>query len=104
MRRVVFHPEAERELSRELIYYSKGRPGSDTRFLAAVEAATARAARHPLVGVPTCADNRSIRVRGFPFSVIYRHDAQVLTVIAISPHRKQPLYWVAREGQQERGG
>ena len=97
MKRVVFHPEAERELLRELAYYSKGRAGSDARFLDAVQLAAARAARHPLAGAPTYGEIRSMRVKGFPFSVVYRDATQAVEVIAVSPHRKRPLYWLDRQ-------
>jgi toxin ParE1/3/4 len=96
VRRVVLHPEAERELLREVACYSKGRAGSDVRFLDAVQAATGRAAQHPLAGAPTFGESRSVLVKGFPFGIVFRHTAEVLKVTAISPHRKRPLYRLAR--------
>lgn len=98
MRRVVLHPEAAGELLREVAYYAKGHAGSDRRFLNAVEAAVARASQNPLSGAATFGETRSIRIKGFPFSVVYQHDMDVLKVIAISPHRRRPLYWLDRQG------
>lgn len=66
------------------------------RFEAAVEAAVALAAQHPLGGAPSYGETRSVLVKGFPFSVVYRPSPQELLVVAIAPHRKRPLYWTSR--------
>lgn len=69
---VRFLPAAEIELLREIVYYSKARPGTGVRFQAAVEATVKRAATHPLGGAPSFKETRSMLVKGFPFSVVYR--------------------------------
>lgn len=96
MIRIRFLPAAELELIREVAYYSKGRTGVGVRFQTSVEAATRLAASHPLGGAPSFKDTRSIQVRGFPFSVVYRPAAEEVLVVAIAPHRKQPNYWSSR--------
>jgi len=96
IKQVRFLPAAETELLRELAYYSKARSGAGVRFQAAVEAAVARAASHPLGGAPSFKETRSVLVRGFPFSVVYRPAAHEVLVVAIAPHRKRPYYWASR--------
>ena len=96
MKAVRFHPAAESELLREVEYYSEARSGAGVRFQAAVEVAVSLAARHPLGGAPSPNGTRSILVRGFPFSVVYRPSSQEVLVVAIAPHRKRPGYWLAR--------
>ena len=96
MIKVRFLPAAERELLKEVAYYSKARTGTGIRFQAAVQAAVARAARHPLGGAPSYKESRSILVKGFPFSVVYRPSEREVLVIAIAPHRKRPQYWASR--------
>ena len=96
MIRVRFLPAAEFELLREVSYYSKARAGTAVRFQAAVEAAVALAAQHPLGGAPSYRETRSVLVKGFPFSVVYRPSAHELLVVAIAPHRKRPNYWGSR--------
>lgn len=91
-----FLPPAELEFLREVAYYSKARTGSGIRFQAAVQAAVARAARHPLGGAPSFNETRSVLVKGFPFSVVYRASAAEVLVVAIAPHRKRPHYWASR--------
>lgn len=96
MRSLRFLPAAEQELLHEVEYYSAARQGTGIRFQAAVESALDRAHRHPLGGAPTAHSTRTVLVKGFPFSVVYRaSDAEIL-VIAIAPHRRQPAYWLPR--------
>lgn len=96
MIRVRFLPEAELELLREVAYYSKTRQGAGVRFQGAVEVAVLLAARHPMGGVPTFKETRSVLVRGFPFSVVYRPSPVEILVVAIAAHRKRPHYWRTR--------
>jgi len=94
--KVRFLPAAEIELLKEVTYYSKARTGTGVRFQAAIEAAVSRAATHPLGGAPSFKETRSVLVKGFPFSVVYRPSEQELLVGAIAPHRKRPQYWASR--------
>lgn len=96
MTKVRFLPAAEAELLKEVAYYSKARAGTGRRFQAAVEAAVSRAALHPLGGAPSFKETRSILVKGFPFSVVYRSSERELLIVAIAPHRKRPHYWAPR--------
>lgn len=91
-----FLPQAEAELLHEVEYYSKARAGTGVRFQAAVEASLELAARHPLGGAPSPKGTRSVLVKGFPFSVVYRATALELLVVAIAPHRRRPGYWGPR--------
>ena len=95
---VRFLPQAEAELLHEVEYYSSARSGIGIRFQAAVEASLERAARHPLGGAPTANGTRSVLVKSFPFSVVYRASQEELLVVAIAPHRRRPGYWLSRLG------
>jgi len=81
---------------RELAYYEKARPGSAAKFEASVEAASSMAARHPHGGAPSYNETRTFRVKGFPFSLVYRASATEVLVVAIAPHSKKPGYWTSR--------
>ena len=94
--KVRFLPAAEMEFIRELTYYSKARPGAAEKFAASVEAATQMALRHPHGGAPSYKEARAFRVKGFPFSLVYRATETEVLVIAIAPHRKKPNYWASR--------
>ncbi len=94
--KVRFLPAAEIEFLRELTYYSKARPGSAAKFDAAVESATKMAAHHPQGGAPSYIGTRTFRVKGFPFSLVYRAGAAEVLVVAVAPHSKKPGYWASR--------
>ena len=95
--KVRFLPAAELEFIKELAYYSKARPGAAERFEAAVEAAAQMALRHPQGGAPSYKETRTFRVKGFPFSLVYRASQHEVLVVAIAPHSKKPNYWAARD-------
>jgi plasmid stabilization system protein ParE len=95
---VRFLPQAEAELLHEVDYYSNARAGMGVRFQAAVEASLERAARHPLGGAPSPKGTRSVLVKGFPLSLVYRAGDAELLVVAVAPHRRRPDYWLPRIG------
>ena len=98
MIKVRFLPAAELELLREVAYYANARTGSGDRFAAAVRQAVSLAANHPLGGAPSRKGTRSMGVKGFPFSVVYRASETEVLVVAIAPHKKRPFYWQSRVG------
>lgn len=93
---VRFLPQAEVELLHEVEYYSGARSGTGVRFQAAVEASLERASHHPGGGAPSAKGTRSVLVKGFPFSIIYRATDTELLVVAIAPHKRRPEYWLPR--------
>jgi toxin ParE1/3/4 len=94
--KVRFLPAAEIELLREVAYYAKARTGTGERFAAAVRQAVSMAANHPLGGAPSRCDTRTMRVKGFPFSIVYRPRESEILIVAIAPHQKRPFYWQSR--------
>lgn len=96
MRDIEFLPQAQAELLHEVSYYSSLRSGAGVRFQAAVESALDRVARHPLGGAPSPAGTRSVLVKGFPFSIVYRFSEPQVPVVAIAPHKRLPGYWLSR--------
>ena len=91
-----FLPDAEAELLHETAYYSAARRGFGVKFKDAVRAATDRAVRTPQAGAPGLGDTRKFRVKGFPFNVYYRANAEEVLVVAIAPDSKSPGYWLGR--------
>ena len=93
---VRFLPQAEAERLHEVEYDSSARAGNGIRSQAALEAALERAARHPLGGAPSAHGTRSLLVKGFPLSVVYRSSEREVLVVAIATHRRRPGYWLPR--------
>ncbi len=91
-----FLPQAQAELLHEVAYYSAARPGAGARFQAAFEDALALVQAHPSGGAPSPQGTRSMLLKGFPFSLVYRSSATELLIVAIAPHRRKPGYWLDR--------
>ncbi|MFN9918111.1 MAG: type II toxin-antitoxin system RelE/ParE family toxin, partial [Pirellulaceae bacterium] len=78
------------------VYYHRLEAGLGSKFLEAVEDATARALAYPLAG--TTAQNRTRRMflRDFPFALVYRLDEQGISIYALAHHARRPDYWRSR--------
>jgi toxin ParE1/3/4 len=96
MKTIRFLPEAETEFLDEVAYYANIRRALGEQFRQAVQSALARVAIHPLGGAPSFHETRSVLIRGFPFSLVYRSSDGVLLVVAVAHHRRRPGYWLAR--------
>lgn len=88
--------EARLELLHEVAYYETKRSGTGRRFREAVNAAFSLIRRFPSGGAPGPAGTRKSKVKGFPFTVIYRDEPGEVVVFAVAPDRQQPGYWLAR--------
>ena len=75
MKRARFVAPAREEFLADVAYYDKVQPGQGVRFAAAVEEATARALAFPLSGSPATPTIRRVIVKNFPFSIVYRPEA-----------------------------
>jgi hypothetical protein len=96
MKRVRFVAPARAELLAEVAYYNKKELGLGSRFVAVVEAATARALAYPLTGSPASENTRRMFLKDFPFSLVYRPDQNGIVVFALAHHARRPKYWKDR--------
>jgi hypothetical protein len=87
---------ARAELLHEVAYYEQVRAGAGRRFRQSVDALLERIQRSPLAGVPDEAGTRRLRVKGFPFSIVFREEAADIIVYAIRPDARRPGYWLER--------
>jgi toxin ParE1/3/4 len=92
-----FHPEAEAEHLEAVAYYENRHPGLGTSYLAEFEFALEQVCeaphRYPIERQP---DIRRIRLRRFPFTVLFRESEGTVQVLAVAHHRRRPLYWLSR--------
>jgi plasmid stabilization system protein ParE len=88
-----FTAPARLEFLAQVAYYNDKESGLGIRFASAVEEAAARALAFPLTGSPAPMDTRRVFVRDFPFSIVYRPDADGLIVFAVAHHSRCPEYW-----------
>jgi plasmid stabilization system protein ParE len=96
VKRARFVAAARREFLAEVDYYNQEESGLGARFVAAVEEATARALAFPLAGSPATKNTRRIFLKDFPFAVVYRPDADGITIFALAHHSRRPGYWQSR--------
>jgi plasmid stabilization system protein ParE len=97
LKRLRIHADARTELLRETLYYETHRTGTGKRFREAVAAAFGVLRHFPASGAIGPSGTRKLKVKGFPFAVIYRDDPSEIIVFAIVHHRKLPNYWLARQ-------
>ena len=96
MNRARFVEPAKLEVLAEVSYYHRVEAGLGTKFLEAVEDATARALAYPLAGSPAQHRTRRVFLREFPFALVYRSDEQGITIYALAHHARKPGYWRSR--------
>jgi plasmid stabilization system protein ParE len=100
-RRVVFEPEASRELEASALWYEAQRSGLGLAFLAAVDRTLDHLATWPgagtlVPGVPAHLEVRQMPIVRFPYRVAYLVTSQELRVLAVAHTRRRPGYWQSR--------
>jgi toxin ParE1/3/4 len=93
---IEFQAEARTELLDAIDYYSDIQAGLAEQFVAAVEHASTKICSFPEAGTEAAAGTRKIRVKKFPFNVIYQVEDGKIAVVAIAHHSRKPNYWVKR--------
>jgi plasmid stabilization system protein ParE len=88
--------EARSELLHETRYYESKREGLGRQFRESVRQAFELVLHFPKAGAPGPAHTRRTKVKGFPFTVVYRDTEQEIVVFAIAADRRQPGYWQPR--------
>jgi plasmid stabilization system protein ParE len=92
-----FHPAAEAEYLEAIAYYESKRPGLGatylTEFEGVIETICEAPHRNPVEKHP---DVRRMRMKRFPFAILYRENAGSVQVLAVAHHRRRPQYWLGR--------
>ena len=94
---ICFRPAAAREFATDFRYYERDYPGRGHRFVEAVNVALEQIAaaphRFPLLLEP---DIRSMKVKRFPYRVVYIVVGADIDVIAVAHAKRRPSYWHRR--------
>jgi toxin ParE1/3/4 len=92
-----FHPAAEAEHLEAVAYYESKQPGLGasylTEFETAMEQVCAAPYRYPIERQP---DIRRIRLKQFPYMILYREVNGMVQVLAVAHYRRRPEYWLGR--------
>lgn len=94
--RVIYHPEAERELTEAGAFYESRVPGLGVQFLNSVDLAVLT-----LQAAPTCyrltdGSVRRFPLRRFPYGIYYRIMSEHIRILAVKHHSRHPDYWQDR--------
>ena len=95
--KVVFHPEARKEVLAQIEYYNRAVRGLGSRFESAqhetIERIIRYPDRYPVIAQP---DIRRLSLKLFPFDIIYRLHKQQIQVLAVASQRRESGYWQVR--------
>ena len=94
--RVELVPAAQAEARDARRWYASRSKEAADRFLAELDRVIAMIAESPTRWPEYRHGTRRIRLRRFPYSAIYRVQAEHVLVVAIAHHRQKPGYWQRR--------
>ncbi|WP_129776721.1 type II toxin-antitoxin system RelE/ParE family toxin [Peristeroidobacter soli] len=100
--KVEFFPDAADELLDAAAIYESDVRGLGHDFMLEVERVIAVLTKLPYLGEMLDDVHRRIPLRRFPYALIFRHDANVIRVVAVAHCRRRPRYWAPRV--HDRGG
>lgn len=87
---VVLRPEAQDELDDAYAWYERQRMGLGEQFLSAVQDVLDRIGEYPEAYAVVHRDARRGLVRHFPYSILYRVEADRVTVVGVFHGRRHP--------------
>ena len=96
MKSIKFHPKAELEMIEAASFYEEKQRLLGKRFLQAVEQPLNKISLNPQIYKTIEKNTRWCRINTFPFSVIFREQAESIEIIAVMHIRKRPGYWKER--------
>ena len=92
-----FHPAAETEHLESVAYYESMQAGLGASYLAEFERNMSEVCeaphRYPIEKKP---DVRRIRMKRFPFALLFRESSGTVQVLAVAHNRRRPQYWLGR--------
>jgi plasmid stabilization system protein ParE len=91
-----FHPEAASELEEAAAFYESRMGGLGKSFANEVERTISLVREFPDAGAVVGGSLRRVSVAGFPYSIVYRPNADLIIVIAVAHQRRRPRYWRGR--------
>ncbi len=92
MKRIEFHPEADRELVEAQGWYRERSQFAAQAFALEVDEALGRIAENPERWVAMPGGERRLTLSRFPYSILYRIRGGDVFVVAIAHHKRRPEY------------
>ena len=91
-----FLSPAEEEMTEAALFYEIASTGLGSDFLADVQRAVNRLSDYPHSGELIDSDLRHTLLHRFPFALIYAVGGDVIVIIAVAHHGREPQYWRSR--------
>jgi toxin ParE1/3/4 len=95
--KVVFEPGARQDLLDAIDWYlNEADARQAQRFEAEVFRCLDLLTTLPAIGTPSRHNVRKIGLRRFPYSIAYRDEPELIRIITVAHHRREPGYWTKR--------
>lgn len=94
-----FHEKAWAEFVEAAIWYESKEASLGLRFIRAVRETIELIEERPATGSSAPARCRKLRLKGFPYAILYRQtDSEQIVLIAVIHAKRKPNYWRDRVG------
>lgn len=94
---VELEPAASAEVAEAVKWYiDVAGPVVADAFEREFDAAIQLLLRFPMIGSPGTRASRKLRLAGFPYTLHYRLDGELIRIIAVANQRRKPGYWLGR--------
>ena len=91
--RVTLHPGAQADVSAAAEFYElDGSARLAARFVAEFKRLSWVLSQSPGLGTPLPGGKRSLTMRAFPYSVVYRQSAEEINILVVRHHRRHPSH------------
>ncbi len=97
MKPVRFLAEARAEVLEAAVWYEERRKNLGVEFRQAIDAAVRCIGENPARWPPHFADTRRLRLKQFPYLVIFRERPDRIAIMAVAHARRNPGYWAGRQ-------
>jgi plasmid stabilization system protein ParE len=95
--KVTLHPGAEKDIEEAAAFYEReASPVLAARFVAEFKRLSKLLVEHPDIGSSRARGRRGFSMSVFPYTVIYRANADEIRVLVVKHDRKRPGYGGAR--------
>lgn len=91
-----YHPDAATELEEAVDFYELSSSGLGSEIADQVDWGVAQIRRHPASGEALSATLRRKVLLGFPYTLIYSREPDLIFIIAVAHHKRRPGYWRKR--------
>jgi toxin ParE1/3/4 len=95
--KVVLHPAAEQDIQEDAAFYEQeGTPTVAARFIAEFRRLATLLLAHPEIGSPRSNGRRGLSMRVFPYTVVYRANAEEVKILVVKHDSKHPGFGTKR--------